>query len=413
MDGYFKKTIRGVGWVGGVRIVLRSIGVLKIIILVHFAILSKAQFGIYGIATMVLALLELLTESGINVFLIQEKEEINKYINTAWVVSIFRGVLIAGLIVLFTPLVVSFFHSPYSYPLLMLVAVIPFIRGFINPSVVKFQKELMFNRDFLYKSLTYLTEFIFSVSIAIITRNPIALIIGLIVSAVVEVIISFVLAHPRPVFKFDLDQVKKILRRGKWVTGFGIFDYVFTQGDNIAVGRFLGEAPLGVYDNAYTLSMTPITEIVGVIYQVTFPVFVKISAEKKRLLAAFGRTFVVSSIFVVLLSMGIFLFARPIVLILFNSTWVDAIPVIQVLCFVGMVRGITLSVNSLFMALEKQNYVTVTTFASMTGLLVTIVPLVARYGLIGAGFAALIGTIVAIPVELYYFVKVSKELRND
>lgn len=413
MDGYFRKTVKGVGWVGGGRVVLRSIGVLKIIILIHFEILTKAQFGVYGIATMVLALLELLTESGVGVFLIQEKEEINKYINTAWVISIFRGILISTLIILATPLVVAFFKSSDSYPLLMLVALIPLVRGFINPSVVKFQKELKFNKDFLYRSLTYFTEFVFSVSLAIITRSPIALIVGLLISAVVEVVISFILVGPRPEFRFSMVQVKKILHKGKWVTGFGIFDYIFTQGDNIAVGRMLGEAPLGVYDNAYTLSMSPITEVVGVLYQVTFPIYVKISKEKGRLLRAFWKTFVTSSVFVTILSLGVFLFAKQIVLILFNASWVEAIPVIQVLCFVGLVRGLTLSVNSLFMALGKQKYVSVITFVNMFGLLITIVPLVSRYGLVGAGVSALVGTIIAIPIELYYFMKVARELRND
>ncbi len=413
MDGYFRSTVRGIGWTGATRVFLRAIGFLKLIALAHFEVLTKAQFGVYGIATLVLAFLELLTEAGINVFLIQEKEEVNKYINTAWVISVIRGVIISALILVSTPLVVAFFKSPSTYQLLILVAFVPLIRGFINPSVVKFQKELVFNKDFFYKSAIYLTEFVFSLSLAIITRSPVALIIGLLISAVVEVIMSFLLVGPRPRFAFDKKQARTILHRGKWVTGFGIFDYFFTQGDNIAVGRILGEASLGVYDIAYTISMTPITEIVGVFYQVTFPVYVKIIKDKGRLLRAFWRTFSVSSILVIGLSLGIFVFAKQIVYTFLNPTWVDAIPAIQMLSFVGMVRGLTMSVNSLFMALQKQRYVTVITFVNMLGLFVTIIPLVSRYGLVGAAVSALAGTIIAIPVELYYFMKVTRELRND
>ena len=57
-------------------------------------ILSPYQFGAFGIATLVLVFAEILTETGINTFLIQNKDNTDKYINTSWVVSIVRGIAI-------------------------------------------------------------------------------------------------------------------------------------------------------------------------------------------------------------------------------------------------------------------------------------------------------------------------------
>ena len=90
--GYYKQAVNGISWMGGLRLFTRLLALIKIAILAR--ILLPFQFGIYGIATLVLGFLEMLTETGINIFLIQQKEQIDEYVNSAWVVSIIRGFLI-------------------------------------------------------------------------------------------------------------------------------------------------------------------------------------------------------------------------------------------------------------------------------------------------------------------------------
>ena len=95
--GYFQTALRGLSWMGALRVVTRSLALVKIAILAR--ILVPAQFGIYGIATLVLGFLEMLTETGINIFLIQKNKKVDEYVNSAWVVSIVRGFLISFLMV--------------------------------------------------------------------------------------------------------------------------------------------------------------------------------------------------------------------------------------------------------------------------------------------------------------------------
>ena len=93
--GYTKDAIRGISWIGFFRIATRGISYVRIVILAR--ILTPSQFGAVDIALLTLSITEIFTETGINIFLYQQKEKIDKYINTAWVVSIVRGLFI-GLI---------------------------------------------------------------------------------------------------------------------------------------------------------------------------------------------------------------------------------------------------------------------------------------------------------------------------
>jgi len=119
--GYSKKALINIGWSGLLRIFLRILTFAKLALLAR--ILSPSDFGAVGIATLVLAFLETLTETGVNVFLIQEKGKINSYLNTAFIISILRGILISLVIFISAPYISSFFNSENSLQLIFLISV--------------------------------------------------------------------------------------------------------------------------------------------------------------------------------------------------------------------------------------------------------------------------------------------------
>ncbi len=75
----------------------------------------------------------------------------------------------------------------------------------------------------------------------------------------------------------------------------------------------------------------------------------------------------------------------------------------------GVLRAISGSASALFLGVEKQKYVTYMTLLRFAGLVITIYPLVRMFGLVGAGYSALISVMVEIPVIGYYVIKVFKK----
>ncbi len=317
--------------------------------------------------------------------------------------------LISTFILATAGFVSKFFNSTESRNLLYLASLVPLVRGFINPSVVKFQKELIFHKEFLYRILVFSIESFISVVGVVITRSVYTMIWGMIIGALFEVFYTFFAAKPYPHFAFNLIKIKRVVNRGKWITLYGIFDYLYSQSDNIIVGRILGIAPLGLYQNAYKISTAPLSEIGNVFFRVTFPVFSKISNEALRLKAAFIKNTLVNFVLMSMTGIVIYVFATPIVQILFGKGWEQAIPVVKLLSILGVVRGIASSVGSLLIAKEKQKYIAIVTIVSTVGLWVTIFPLTRVYGIIGAGSAAIIGTLISLPFTIYYVRKTLKE----
>lgn len=401
--GYFKQALNGISWMGALRAFTRSLALIKIAILAR--ILLPSQFGIYGIATLVLGFLEMLTETGINIFLIQQKEKIDEYIDSAWVVSIIRGFLIGIAIFILAPYIAIYFDSPNVVFILRLISILPVIRGLLNPSCVKFQKNLEFNKQFLYDSGVFLVDTIFAISLGLITKSENSLVYAMIISTSVECILSYVLFRPLPKWIFQKEKTLEVINRGKWITGAGIFNYLFQNLDDILVGKILGTVSLGIYQQAYKISTLPVSEVGEVFNRVTFPIYVNLKDDKKRLRQAFLKTLLIICIFVIPFGFLVFKFPQEIIVTILGKNWLSATAVLQILAIFAVIKAISNSFFSLFLGIGKQEVVTYITLASTVCLIAILYPLIKIFGILGAGYATIIATLFSLPFLIFYFFK--------
>lgn len=405
--GYSNSVFKGVTWISAFKILSKIASFAKIAVVAR--ILTPVQFGVFGIASLVLVFLEILTETGINVVLVQTKEDIKDYLNSAWVISVLRGVLLFLLIILSSPFISSFFNSPEAITVIQVIAFVPLIRGFINPAIVKFQKELQFKYEFIFRLSVFLFDALVTVIFVVITHSVYGLVFGLLAGALFEVVASFIFVKPTPRFIVNKNYFNKIFHRGKWVTMYGILGYFGDQGDNIVVGRMLGASSLGIYQVIFKISILPLSEISDAISRVVFPVYTKIAEDRDRLRRAFTKTTFLISIATIFLGSIIFFFPREIILILLGDKWLSGVNVLRVLSFYGVIRGITGSVTALFLSVNKQNYITVMSFFRLLILVLVIFPLIVEFGIIGAAYAALLSVIAEVPIVSYFLYKIFKK----
>lgn len=402
--GYTKDAFQGFRWMGAFRVLSRVGAFVKTAILAR--ILLPSQFGLFGIASLVLIFLETITESGINVFLVQENKELEEYVDSAWVISITRGIVITLLIFIFASLISHFFKAHESLNLIRMMGLVSLIRGFINPSRVRYLKNLEFKNEFKFSLSIFFIDASVSVVLALVLRSPVSLIYGLIAGAFLEMTLSNLIIKPKPKLILNIKQFKNIIERGRWVTGSTLFSYFFEQGDDIVVGRVMNTTSLGIYQVAYKVGILPITEVSQLVNQVIFPIYSKFAHDKIRLKRAFLKTIFSVGLLELLLSIIVFIFPKAIILILLGRNWLGAVGVLRILSVFGFIRAITLSTNPLFQAAKKQEFITYFTFISLVIMAVTIVPFVLKLGLVGAGYSVVIGAVSAIPVTAFGIYKV-------
>jgi O-antigen/teichoic acid export membrane protein len=394
-------------WAGSLRIIVRGLGILKTVILAR--LLTPSQFGIFGIAFLILGILEMITETGVNVVLIQQDKKIDDYINTGWIVSIVRGIIISILIIIFTPLIVTFFNSPESKNILYLTALIPLLRGFINPAVIQYQKNLEFGNEFKFRSVIVFVEVTASVIIALITKSENALVWGMAFAVIAEIIMSFTIIKPRPKLKFDFVKLKNMINLGKWITGAKVFDYLFTHLDDIVVGKLLGAYSLGIYQQSYRITSLPVIEISESFQRVTFPHYSKMIENKESIKSTYLKTLTYTVCLVVPFALILYLFPTEIIMLVYGSGWLSAVPVIKVLAIFGVTKTLANSVFPILLAYKRQDLVMGLTLVGIIALAITIYPLTLKFGLVGAGVSTVLASLVMIPPAYYWARKVTNE----
>ncbi len=404
--GYLKTAVVGSSWIGALKVFSRSSSILRTLVIAR--ILSPSQFGVFGIAVLMLSLIETLTETGINVVLVQKKEKIDEYISTAWIISIGRGLIIFLAIFISAGFVSSFFKSEEAKNLLVLISFVPLIRGFINPSVAKFQKELNFKKEFFYRISVVIVETLISLVLVIATKDPISLVWALVVGAIFEVIISFMIVKPRPKLTFDKNIFKDIISHSKWITSSGIFSYLFANGDNIVVGRVLGTSSLGIYDMAYTIALLPTTELAEVVAKVTFPVYVQFAEDKKRLRRAYMKTTVTIAAATLPLVLLFIFFPTELIRIFLGEKWIEAAGVLQIMSVFAFIAAVFSPSGAIFYAVKKQKYNFFISILAFLVMIALIYPLILSFGIVGAGIAATLGSLSTLPLLLYFLYKIFK-----
>lgn len=387
-----KKVARGGFWIFALRAGERSLGLIRIIIVAR--LLSPNDFGLLGIALLTISILEAFSDTGFQAALVQRNEKIASYLDTAWTISVIRGSILFVTIFLLAPYVGYFFDRPDASFIIKVMGVTILLRSFSNIGIVYFQKELQFNKLFIYKLSYNLVEFIVTVLAAFILKNVWALVLGSLAGGVGGLFASYLFHSYRPRFDLNFEKAKKLFGFGKWMFGSSILVFLITQGDDVFVGKVLGLTMLGLYQMAYRISNIPTTEISRLIHQLAFPAYSKMQDNLPRLREAYLEVLQITTFLCFPLAGLIFITAPDLTQILLGEKWMPMVPAMQVLSLWGLVRAIGVTSVSVIYAVGMPKLITKYQLYQLSLIIILIYPLTMGLGIVGTSLAILIASIV-------------------
>ncbi|MBU4304919.1 MAG: lipopolysaccharide biosynthesis protein [Candidatus Omnitrophica bacterium] len=383
-----RKVVHGGAWIFSLRVAERLLGLIRLIVVAR--LLSPGDFGLLGIASLITGILAIFIESGFDSALIQKKDNVEQYLDTAWTVQILRGLFLFFIIYAAAPPAAVFFKEPRSIIIIRVFALTQLIDGFRNIGVIYFQKEMDFSKQFALSFLPELIALAATIAAAFILRNVWALVIGAIVCSVFIVIFSYRFHPYRPKLEWNIPKIRNLMSFGKWVIGYGIIGFLIIQGDDILVGKVLGVAALGLYQMAYRISNLPATQVTHVIGQVTFPAYSKLQDDIPRLREAYLRVLQVSTFLSFPIAGLIYILSPLFTKIFLGPKWESMIPAMQVLCVFGLIRSYAATTGPVFNAVGKPRILTQLSFIQLIFLALIIYPLTVRWGIAGTAMATVI-----------------------
>ncbi len=394
--GYTKSAISGFSWQTVLKILQNLITLAKIFVLAR--LLSPTDFGLFSLIAIALGIAEATTQTGINITIIQSKQSIGYFLNTAWVLSILRGVLI-GIVMLILGVVMGQFYTEPQLPLFIaLASLVPIIKGFINPSIIMLHKNLEFFKDSFYRLTLTIVDGILAIILAFWLDSVFALIYAMIGAAIFEVAISFLFFSQKPTFAYIPSRAKTILSNAKWLSISSLLSYANDNIDDFILGKTVGTYNLGLYHNGYALGHKPNYDITRSANHGTLPIFAKIVSDKQRLKNAFYKSVGISTVISAVLSLPLIFFPEFFVTLLLGQQWLPITQYLGIITFAGFIHAISTSSYPLLLATKNYSSINIHLLAT----LIIMVPLLIfgsqQYGVLGACVAIAVARTISLPL---------------
>lgn len=392
--------LSGTVWTAAENIIFTLLGIAQLA--VTSRMLSSADFGVYAIAVFFTGLGTIAFSMGLGPALVQKKGDIKDYLDTAWSANLLVAFL-ATLILEFLiyPICTYYYHSEEGVlPSMVIMLSVIFSAG-QNPAIAYFQKDIKLRKYFYLKVFPKIISFILVILSVYFMRSYWGLIIALLSEYLIRLFYSFYIYPYKVKFSIDRVKFKELYRFGGWLQLKNITSWFASNLDVAIVGNVLGTDSLGLYNRAQTIASYPRTFVTGVIDNVAFPLYSKITEDCDRINKILYQIQDIIMYILSLMSVLIILYAKPIVLLVLGTSWEDMIEPFKIIFISYAFQTLLFSFNPLLRAFghTKQEFKFYTIKMCLMALL--LYPLTLKFGLKGAGLSILIAVILVFPYLFY------------
>lgn len=350
--------------------------------------LTPEEWGIAGMALVVVAFLSMLTDMGLAAALVQQARITEADRSTLFWASLILGLTVTLLAIAVSGVVASFFGEPEVQSLFAVASVTFAIYSLEKVPGTLLTRELAFRALEIRQITATVAGAVVALALAIAGAGAWAIIANAVATAAVSCTLLWFMTSWRPRLEFDFGSFRRMTRYGGSLLASQLLTYFQLNTDKLLIGRYIGAAPLGNYQLATQLMFTPIGNISYPLQGVFFPVLSTIQDDPGRMTAAWLRGKRLAVTIMAPLFMTLFVVAPDLVPALFGSKWDDSIPVLQLLCLGGVAHSLSTLNWSLLMAKDQLGTLfrlTVLTTAVVVGAVVTAIVLDA--GIVGVAGA--------------------------
>lgn len=348
----------GMAWTGLASIGTHLINLARVAVVARM--LAPADFGLFGMALVVLLGLSSLGEFGLKEAFIAHDQsgpgERKRWLRAVWTGNLVVKLALACLLLLMAWPAARFYEQPELVPMLAVLTLVPLLTALVNPALMWMEKSIRFGRVAAFELTVAVTGLVATILLAWATGSAWALVLGHVVATAGGVVMSY-LIHPfRPRLVWDPEVLRRAMGFGKYMMVTAALTTLINQLDNLIIGAQLGAAALGIYMIAFRIAEIPKLVIGNTTARSLFPYYSETLSEGRDKLA---ETWQLASGYVIWLILAAYMpiafGAAYYIVLLFGEQWREAAPILVVLTLLGGMRSFGRTVNSLLMAVHKPN----------------------------------------------------------
>lgn len=345
---------KGVFWIA----VAKYSGI--IVSLVVTAILARhvspSAFGTMAIATVIMAFLDIFSDMGLGVAIVQFKDLTLRQVQSLFSVSIVLAVVLTALLFLVSGCVAQYYDDILLTDIIRWLCVCLFFKALnIIPNGLMLKNKRF--RDIAVRTLLFqVISGVIACWMALTGWGIYALLISPIISSIGVFAYNYYNYPQYPVWPMERSVIKKVWSYSMYQFLFSVINYFSRNADKLIIGKFFSMKELGYYEKSYRLMQLPLQNITFVVTPVLHPILSSLQNDKEQLASKNIKLTQILSWISFPLGIILFFCASPIIKIIFGNNWIPAIPVFKILAFSVPLQMMTSTAGSIFQAAGKTNH---------------------------------------------------------
>jgi teichuronic acid exporter len=253
-----------------------------VITLYVIRLLNPADYGLMGMASVLMPFATLLNELGMMPALIQSRQVEEQLVRQLFGFVLTATVVIFWLLFLAAPVLSMFFDEPRLIPMTRVLAVGMLIGGIAAVPNALSERDLQFRGISLVEFSSMIAGSGTTLVLAIAAFGVWSLVIGQIVSTTAKTIGILIVSRFRLTPSFRVGRLRSMFAFGANVTGQRVLWYLYTSADVVLIGKLLGDNALGVYSVAFHLATLPASKVFGIMNRVAFPAYARLQHDRRQ-----------------------------------------------------------------------------------------------------------------------------------
>jgi len=390
------RVLNGVAWKAFSQIFGQLFGTIVAIVLARLLVPSD-----YGLAAMVVvfaAVVPVFADLALGAALVQRKHLDEADRSTVFWTSLGVGALFTVLGVAASWPIAAFYGEPEVQPLFAALSLTFVVTALYSTQKALLTRDMDFRRLELMLLAANIAAGVAGIALAAGGYGAWAIIAQQLVAAVASAGLLFVLSPWRPSLTFSVASLRGMAGFSANVFGTRLLFYVNRNADNLLIGKVLGPTALGAYALAYNLMLVPSSRLTWPITEVLFPAFSTIQEDAARVARAWFRvTRLIASITVPAM-LGLIVVAPEFVAVVLGDRWLEAVPLIRLLAWVGLLQSLQGLNSSILLARDRTGtllwYAVVVAVATVVSFVLGV-----HWGVVGVAVAYAVASTL---VEPYY-----------
>jgi O-antigen/teichoic acid export membrane protein len=384
--------LRGLAWKTATRALFE---ISKLVVGVTLArLLTPVEYGVAGMVLVLVAFEPVLAGVAVASVLVQRPQITEDDRSTVFWTCIAIGFSASAIGVALSWPVAQFYGEPRVQPLFAAVSLCFAISSLGATHTHLLVREMSFRSLEIRSMAGALAGAGLAVGLAVAGFGAWALVAQPLGALTVSTILLWTLSSWRPQLRWSRESFREVRGFGGNVSGMLMLFQLNQNADNVLVGRFLGAPALGAYSLAYNVILVPFSRLASPLHDVVYPVFTRVQDDLQRVVRVWLRAMRVLAAIAIPSMLGLVVAAPDLVDVVFGRRWHAAVPVMQILAWVGalyVVQGLN---SVLLQALGRTRLLLGFALVSFAGGLGSFV-LGLRWGIVGvAGCFAGVMTVI-------------------